>query len=299
MVTTTSTMFVSSTTGTGTTSSTCGSTVVMRGAGSSVDGEVNPTDYYFQSTVSNPLSSTTSDGNGELLTPRMDQKTMKQLRTGGHNNLNSSTVSATDDVSFKTLIRKRSTRMMSKARHNGDTNMQPPLKEIATGEYVLFPEEMQPVSLPPRPQQRSIMSQNRRRSRGPSKKSVKMTTIRQLNKEEPGVSFQFYGRSGVPPAPVSTLSSDVRSSCSTNDSFMNGTRSISSTRVSQFSDRVSLETNLGSLNPQSNLANAGHFIDGGFTPSIQEDEEAQALETLSGWLQASSVSTQDSFMWSR
>ncbi|KAF1775723.1 hypothetical protein GQ600_1721 [Phytophthora cactorum] len=298
MMTSNSTMFASSTAGTGPASSLSGSTVVMRGAGSFVDSEVNPTDYYNQTVP--PVNA--SDGNGELLTPRMDQKTESQLRTHGHHNqskkqrsvgLSNSKVSAAADVPPTALVRKYSGRMMSKARHTGDKNMQPPIKEVVAGEYFLYSEENIPVSLPHRQQQKQIVPHNRRRSRAQSNKSIKTTNTLPQHKEEPGVSFQFYGRSGAPP------STSMRSSCSTNDSFIMGSSSISSTRVSQYSDRVSLETNFGSFNPQSNLTNTGRFIDSGYTPSIQEDEEAQALEQLNGWLHASSVSTQGSFMLSR
>ncbi|ETI50385.1 hypothetical protein L914_05890 [Phytophthora nicotianae] len=302
MMTSNSTMFASSTAGTGPASSLSGSTVVMRGAGSFIDGEVNPTDYYYQ--TGPPVNST--DGNGELLTPRMDQKTENQFRTHGQNNKQrsvghgNSKVAGSADVPPTALVRKYSGRMMSKARHNGDKNMQPPIKEVVTGEYILYTEENIPVSLPHRQQQKQIVPRNRRRSRAQSNKSIKMNTLPQ-HKEEPGVSFQFYGRSGPPAPPAAVImssnrSASMRSSCSTNDSFIMGSSSVSSTRVSQYSDRVSLETNFGSFNPQSNLTNTGRFIDSGYTPSIQEDE---ALEQLNGWLHASSVSTQGSFMLSR
>ncbi|EEY57311.1 uncharacterized protein PITG_11153 [Phytophthora infestans T30-4] len=304
MMTSNSTMFASSTTGTGPASSLSGSTVVMRGARSSVDSDVNPTDYYNQTAP--------PEGNGELLTPRLDQKTENQLRAHGHPSQNkkqrgvshrNSKVSGADDAPSAALVRKYSGRMMSKARHNGDKSMQPPIKDVATGEYILYSEENIPVSLPHRQQQKQIVPRDRRRSRAQSNKSIKMTNTLPQHKEEPGVSFQFYGRCGAPvpppPAMLSNRSASMRSSCSTNDSFIMGSSSISSTRVSQYSDRVSLETNFGSLNPQSNLTNTGRFIDSGYTPSIQEDEEAQALEQLSGWLHASSVSTQGSFMLSR
>lgn len=300
MMTSISTGFARSTANTGTTSSINGSTVVMRGAGSVVDGDVNPTDYYFEPSGSNPMPSVTSDGHDEVLTPRMNQKTRQQRSTGCQHTINTSIVSAVDDVPSTTLVRKQSTRTMTKVRRIGDKEMQPPLREIVTGEYILYPDETNPVSLPLRPQHRAIVPPNRRRPHDPSNKCGRMTNIRQMHKDERGVSFQFHGLCSAPPPPVPTLSSNrslsVRSSCSTNDSFMMGTHSISSMRVSQFSDRVSLETNLGSLNPQSNLTKV---FESSFTPSIQEDEEAQALETLKGWLHASSVSTQDSFMWSR
>ncbi|POM71512.1 Hypothetical protein PHPALM_11912 [Phytophthora palmivora] len=281
MMTSNSTMFASST---GLNSS-HSSTVVMRGAGSFVDSEVNPTDYYYQTAPSN-----TSDGSG---TPRMDHKNNSHRKPRRN-----SKVSA--DVPVTALVRKGSGRMMSKARHNGDTNVKPPIKEVVTGEYILYTEENIPVSLPHRQQQKQIMAQ-RRRSRTQSKNAIPQ------HKEEPGVSFQFYGRSGNHsdvPVPVPMLMSSNRSisrssSCSTNDSFVVGSSSMSSVRVSQYSDRVSLETNFGSLNPQSNLGNTGRFIESSYAPSIQEDEEAQALEQLNGWLHASSVSTQDSFMLSR
>ncbi|KAG7384209.1 hypothetical protein PHYPSEUDO_002897 [Phytophthora pseudosyringae] len=312
MMTSNSTMFTNSTNGAGPTSSLSGSTVVMRGAGSFVDSEVNPADYYCQAAGPVPPG---SDGNAELLTPRMDKNAQKQLR--GHRSQSkrqrsvshrNSKVSTAADVAPTALVRKQSGRMLSKAKHSGDKNMQPPIKEVVTGEYILYSEENIPVSLPHRQQQKQIVPHNRRRSRAQSNKSIKMTSTRPQHKEEPGVSFQFYGRSGSgrggAPAPVPTLMSSNRSisrssSCSTNDSFVMGSSSMSSTRASQHSDRVSLETNFGSFNPQSNLANTGRFIESGYAPSIQEDEEAQALEQLNGWLHASSVSTQDSFMLSR
>ncbi|KAJ8575442.1 hypothetical protein ON010_g3770 [Phytophthora cinnamomi] len=197
--------------------------------------------------------------------------------------------------------------MLSKARHTGDKNVQPPIKEIVTGEYILYTDENIPVSLPHRQQHQQIVPHNRRRSRS-QPKSVKMGTRPQY-KEEPGVSFQFYGRGGngrapAPPAPVPTLMSSsrsisMRSSSSTNDSFIMSSSSISSTRGSTYSDRVSLETNFGSFNPPTALGNNSRLIESGYAPSIQEDDEAHALEQLNGWLHASSVSTQDSFMLSR
>ncbi|OWZ24594.1 hypothetical protein PHMEG_000350 [Phytophthora megakarya] len=291
MMTSNSTMFTSSTAA-GLNSSHSGSTVVMRGAGSFVDSEVNPTDYYYQTAPSH-----TSDGNAELLTPRADKNNTQHQHVKQRRNSK-----VTADVPPTTLVRRGSGRMLSKARHTGDKNMNPPIKEIMTGDYILYSEENIPVSLPHR-QQKQIVAHNRRRSRAQSRSA----TITRQHKDEPGVSFQFYGRSGSGPsgaAPVPTLMSSSRSisrssSCSTNDSFVMGSNSISSMRVSQYSDRVSLETNFGSFNPQSNLANTGRFIESGYAPSIQEDEEAQALEQLNGWLHASSVSTQDSFMLSR
>ncbi|KAK1931972.1 hypothetical protein P3T76_012472 [Phytophthora citrophthora] len=304
MMTSNSTMFTNSTNGTGLNSSHNGSTVVMRGAGSFVDSEVNPTDYYYQTGVAVPPSNSSE---GELLTPRMDMKTEKQFRgqskkqrSISHRN---SKVSGAADVPPTALVRKQSGRMMSKARHNGDKNMQPPIKEIMTGEYILYSEENIPVSLPHRQQQKQLVHHNRRRSRS---QGNKMKHTLPQHKEEPGVSFQFYGRSGnghgAAPGPVPTLMSNrsMSSSISTNDSFIMGSSSISSSRVSQFSDRASIETNFGSFNPQSNLGNTGgRFIESGYAPSIKEDEEAQALEQLQGWFHASSVSTQDSFMLSR
>ncbi|EGZ24304.1 hypothetical protein PHYSODRAFT_480413 [Phytophthora sojae] len=311
MMTSNSTMFTNSTVntvGAGPPSNLSGSTVVMRGAGSFADSDVNPTDYYY------PIApSTTSDENGnEVLTPRMDKKTDMQLRAERRSrktrqrsaSYRNSKVSASADVAPAALIRKQSGRMLSKARHTGDKNVQPPIKEIVTGEYILYTEENIPVSLPHRQQ---LVPHNRRRSRS-QPKSVKMGTRPQY-KEEPGVSFQFYGRSGngrapAPPAPVPSLMSSsrsmsMRSSSSTNDSFIMGSSSVSSTRASQYSDRVSLETNFGSFNPPTALGNTGRLIESGYAPSIQEDDEAQALEQLNGWLHASSVSTQDSFMLSR
>ncbi|GMF25872.1 unnamed protein product [Phytophthora lilii] len=301
MMTSNSTMFASSTntTGTGPPSNLSGSTVLMRGAG---DSDVNPADYFYQTAA--PVPPTSDDG-AELLTPRTD----KQIRSQGHRShakkQRSISRRTETDVPPTALVRKQSGRMMSKARHKGDKNMQPPIKEIVTGEYILYSEENIPVSLPHRHQQhQQIVPHNRRRTRTQSR-SAKMAA-RPQHKEEPGVSFQFYGRSGSGRggAPVPTMTSSNRSismssSCSTNDSFIMGSSSISSMRVSQYSDRVSLETNFGSLNPQSGLGNTGRFIESGYAPSIQEDDEAHALEQPNGWLHASSVSTQDSFMLSR
>ena len=127
-------------------------------------------------------------------------------------------------------------------------------------------------------------------------------------KEEPGVSFQFYGRGGnaAPPGLVSSArmgsSRSVCSSCSsTTDSFGVGPSSAStSVRASQCSSRVSLETNFGSLNPPSYVTTkGGRFLDGGYAPSIQENDEAQALQQLTGWFLASSIPTTDSCTLSR
>ncbi|KAG6620114.1 uncharacterized protein IUM83_05856 [Phytophthora cinnamomi] len=309
MMTSNSTMFACSTAGAGPPSNLSGSTVVMRGAGSFADSDVNPTDYYYPSALA------PSDDSGELLTPRVDKKTEMQLRADrrsqrkrqrslSHRN---SRAAGSTDVAPAALIRKQSGRMLSKARHTGDKNVQPPIKEIVTGEYILYTDENIPVSLPHRQQHQQIVPHNRRRSRS-QPKSVKMGTRPQY-KEEPGVSFQFYGRGGngrapAPPAPVPTLMSSsrsisMRSSSSTNDSFIMSSSSISSTRGSTYSDRVSLETNFGSFNPPTALGNNGRLIESGYAPSIQEDDEAHALEQLNGWLHASSVSTQDSFMLSR
>ncbi|KAL4160463.1 hypothetical protein PRNP1_001031 [Phytophthora ramorum] len=302
MMTSNSTTFASSNT------NLSGSTVLLRGAG---DSDLNPMDYYYGTVPpSNCL-----DDNAELLTPRMDKKPEPQSgqRRSQHKNRRSvsrrgeNNSALQNEVPTTALVRKQSGRMLSKARHKGDKNMQPPIKEIVTGDYILYTEENMPVSLPMRQQQKQMVPRNRRRSREQNK-SMKVAARPQY-KEEPGVSFQFYGRNGsghggAPAVPVPQMMSSNRSismssSCSTNDSFLMGSASISSTRVSQFSDRVSLETNFGSFNPQSTLNNTSRFIDSGYAPSIQEDDEAQALEQLNGWLHASSVSTQDSFMLSR
>jgi hypothetical protein len=308
---TSSTMFASSTNG-----NLSGSTVLLRGPnGSFADSDVNPTDYYYQTAAAVPPAGH-ADTNGEMLTPRMDQKTDRQLRRNqqqqGKKQRSASRRGETKpkpqaEAAPTALVRKQSGRMMARARRKGDKNMQPPIKEVVTGEYILYSEENNPVSLPHRQQQQQIVPHDRRRSRS-QHQSVDVPSRPQY-KEEPGVTFQFYGRSGsgrggapaVPvPAPMhSNRSISVSSSCSSNDSFMMSSGSISSMRVSQYSDRVSLETNFGSLNPQSNLANTGRFIESGYAPSIQEDDEAQALNELNGWLHASSVSTQDSFMVSR
>ncbi|GMF47308.1 unnamed protein product [Phytophthora fragariaefolia] len=306
-MTSNSTMFASSTMGPGPPSSLSGSTVVMRGAGSFADSEVNPTDYYNSGAPLAP--SATSEDSAELLTPRTERKKDVPLRSArrsqrkrslSHRN---SKGSASADGPPTTLMRKHSGRMVSKARHTGDKNLQPPIKEIMTGEYILFTEENVPVSLPHRQQHQQIVPRRRSRSQP---KSVQMGTRPQY-KEEPGVSFQFYerggnGRAPAPPAPLPTASSrsiSMSSSCSTNDSFMMGSSSMSSMRASQYSDRVSLETNFGSFNPPTAMGNTGRLIESGYAPSIQEDDEAQVLEQLNGWLHASSVSTQDSFMLSR
>ncbi|KAE9031286.1 hypothetical protein PF011_g177 [Phytophthora fragariae] len=299
IMTTNSTMFTNSTVGAGPPSNVSGSTVVMRGAGSFAESDVNPTDYYVQP----------GDNDNELLTPKKTEMQLraerrsKGRRSTSHRNSKRS-ASASADVAPAALTRKQSGRMISKARHTGDKNVQPPIKELVTGDYILYTEENIPVSLPHRQQHQQLVPHNRRRSRS-QPKSVKMGTRPQY-KEEPGVSFQFYGCSGnnrapAPPVPVPTLMSSTRSisSCSTNDSFIMSSSSMSSTRVSQYSDRVSLETNFGSFNPPTALGNTGRLIESGYAPSIQEDDEAQALKQLDGWLHASSVSTQDSFMLSR
>ncbi|KAG7395229.1 hypothetical protein PHYBOEH_004034 [Phytophthora boehmeriae] len=305
MMTSNSTMFTNSTAnGTGPASNLSGSTVVMRATDSFNNSEVNPTDYYYQTSAP---QADPSDSTGELLTPRMAKKLETTKRQQRHSrrqrnsNRGDSKVSGADAPIA--LVRKGSGRMRSKARHNGDANRRPPIKEVVTGEYILYSEENIPVSLPHRQQQQQQMVPHNRR-RNNSALSVKMSE-RPQHKEEPGVSFQFYGRSGsgrggAPPLPSNR---SLSSSISTNDSFLRGSQSISSVRASQASDRVSLETNFGSFNPQgmsNGLGNTGgRFIDSGYAPSIQEDDEALALEQLNGWLHASSVSTQDSFLMSR
>ncbi|CAH0478617.1 unnamed protein product [Peronospora belbahrii] len=248
-----------------------GTAVVMRGNESFADSDVNPADYYYPSA---PLPSDASDSSVELLTPsRRDQ-----------NRFSNSKVSNTATGSSATIVCKYSRRMMSKARQNGDKKMQPPFEEVVTGDFILYTEENLAVSLSHRQQQKQIVPHNRRQLRKQSKR-VKVANTRPQHKEEPGVSFQFYGRSGnvVPAPPISTLMLSNRSmsisNCSTNDSFMVSRSSISSMGMSQqYSDRVSLENNFGSLNPQSNLSTAGRLIENGYAPSIKEDDEAQALQ---------------------
>ncbi|KAF4323180.1 hypothetical protein BBO99_00003429 [Phytophthora kernoviae] len=310
MMTSNSTMFTNSTNnGTGPASNLSNSTVVMRATGSFAESEVNPADYYYQATgAADP-----SDSTGELLTPRMAKKLetskhRQQHQTRRQRSSNHGDAMVPDDVTPTALVRKGSGRMRSKARHNGDANRRPPIKEVVTGEFILYSEENIPVSLPHRQQQQQVVPHNRRRNN--SALSAKMVE-RPQHKDEPGVSFQFYGRSGsgrggVPPIPSGTMVASNRSlssSISTNDSFMMSSNSISSVRASQTSDRVSIETNFGSFNPHgmsNGLGNTGgRFIESGYAPSIQEDDEALALEQLNGWLHASSVSTQDSFLMSR
>lgn len=309
---TNSTMFNSSTNngvGAGPPSNLSGSTVLMRGAGSFADSDVNPADYYYQTAAPVPPSDT-SDYSAELLTPKMakqlETKHRQQRRSRRQRSVsNRSEAKVKTDMTPTALVRKGSGRMRSKARHGGDTSTRPPIKEVVTGEYILYTEENTPVSLPHRQQQQQLVP-HRKRSRAQNNSALNAKMMeRPQYKEEPGVSFQFYGRSGSGrgggPPPVSSnamvaSNRSLGSSVSSNDSFMMG--SSSSVRASQYSDRVSLETNFGSLNPQTALGNTGgRFIESGYAPSIREDEEV--LQELNGWLHASSVSTQDSFLMSR
>ncbi|KAI9921996.1 hypothetical protein PsorP6_002027 [Peronosclerospora sorghi] len=266
----------------------------MRNAGSFPDTEVNPTDFYDQTST---LPSTATESNGVPLTPRMDIKMdMHHSQNQGRNYK----VSNTSDISNTTLVHKPSRRVVSMERLNGDMNLQPPpIKEIVTGEFIHHAESDYPISLPYRQPQRQIMPRGRVQSHT-DRKTPMMSTTRPQYKEEPGVSFQFYGRSGsvATDGLVPTLRG-IRSgsSSSTNDSFVIGSSLMSTTRTSQYSDRFSLETNFGSFNPQHNL-NTGRRIESGYAPSIQEDEEAYALQQLTGWFHASSIS-QDSFMLQR
>ncbi|TDH65623.1 hypothetical protein CCR75_005681 [Bremia lactucae] len=276
-------MFASSTVGTGATCSNSGSTVIMRGAGSSIDGDVQSTDFY-DTTGPQPFNS--SESHGELLSTAQNRVHRQYKRT--------LKASATADGNLMDLVPMPSGCLMYKTRHN--KNGQPLIKEIGTDEFLVCPKENMPMSLPHRQQHKQIVLQNRRQAQVPKQKTITIRSSRPHRKDESGVSFQFHGRSGALPL---NRSLSLSSSCSTNESLLIRSNSISSTRVSQYSDRVSLETNFGSLHLQSNLSNTGRFIDSRCTPSIQENEEAQALEVLNGWLHASSVSTQDSFMWSR
>ncbi|CAI5710318.1 unnamed protein product [Hyaloperonospora brassicae] len=237
------------------------------------------------------------------------------------------TATAATAASTTTLVRKQSGRMVTRAtrRHCNDPATQPPIKEIVTGEFVPCTDENVPVSLLHRRQhkhkqvlphhhhhhhhQQQQQQPHQSRSRAQSKSSSAMGSLRRPQyKEEPGVSFQFYGRGGhaAPPGSVSSAlmgsSRSVCSSCSsTTDSFGVGPSSAStSVRASQCSSRVSLETNFGSLNPPSYVTTkGGRFLDGGYAPSIQENDEAQALQQLTGWFLASSIPTTDSCTLSR
>ncbi|CAH0492836.1 unnamed protein product [Peronospora farinosa] len=279
----------------------CTDSAIMRNAGSFGINEVNSTDYYCRSA---PTLSNASDSDDELLSSRMYKKKETQLRANSRRNMNqcrSSKVLATTDASTTALVSKYSRCLMSNSRHNGDKNIQPPIAEVVTNEFILYTEESIPVSLPHGQQRKQIVPHNQSESRIQTT-STKMTNTHLQHEEEPGVSFQFFGRSGssVPASPVPTLLLSSKSSCCNNDSFMIGSRSVSSMQVSHFSERISLEANIGSFNMQSNLSNAGRLIEGGgYALSIKEDDEAQALEKLTGWFHASSVSTQDSFMFLR
>ncbi|CAI5731620.1 unnamed protein product [Peronospora destructor] len=288
MMTSNGTMFANSTN--------CTDPAIMRNAEFFVNNEVNETDYYFQSA---PTLSNASDSDGELLILCMDSKNEMQLCVNSRRDVTqckSSKVLATADASTTALVSKYSRCMMSNPRHkNTDKNIQPSIAKVVTNEFILYTEDSIPVSLPHGQQQKQLVPHNQSQSRIQTS-SAKMTNTHRQHKGESGVSFQFFGCSG-PASSVSTLLLSSKSSCSNNDSFMIGSSSISSMRVSQFSDRMSLEANFGSFNLQPNLSNTGRFVESsGYALSIKEDEEAQALEKLTGWLHASSVSTQDSFM---
>uniref|UniRef100_A0AAV1UGT7 Uncharacterized protein n=1 Tax=Peronospora matthiolae TaxID=2874970 RepID=A0AAV1UGT7_9STRA len=301
MTTNSTTMLANSTSSMGASSSNVsGSTVVMWGSTSFMDSEVNPTDYVYDAA---PSAFSASACSHDSVTSRVHP-----VRENAHNCMNAhrhqmqrsiatSDVYTTTTTTTTTLVRKQSGRMVSKPnrRHHNDATTQPPIKEIVMGEFVHCTEENVLVSLPHRRQQ-FVPHRNRRAQ----SKSATMNSTRPQYKEEPGVSFQFYGRGGTV-APAVSVSSTLMgsnrsmSSTSTTDSFCIGPSSISSVRASQCSSRVSLETNYGSLNQkQSLLNNKSRFIDGGYAPSIQENGEAQALQQLTGWFLASSIPTQES-----
>ncbi|RLN88389.1 hypothetical protein BBJ28_00025642 [Nothophytophthora sp. Chile5] len=287
------------------------STVLMHGAGSFAESELNPTDYYYQTAVPPPPSSS-SDSNGGGMTPHQTKKAAKDMQPHqhqqkkrvdshhGHEKKQRShsgyTRKSPKAAEFTALVRKQSGRMVKKTRFHGDTSSsRPPIKEIVTGDYVFYSEKNAPVSLPAR-QQTQRRSRRRSRVLANAASESKMATTQQQMGDQ-GVSFQFFGRGGsgrngsaAAQVPAST-SLSISSSCSTNDSLMLGSNSISSMRVSQYTDRMSLETNFSSYNPR------GRLLENGYAPSIQED--AEALQTLNGWLLESPTSTQDSFMMSR
>ncbi|KAJ0411745.1 hypothetical protein ATCC90586_006704 [Pythium insidiosum] len=104
--------------------------------------------------------------------------------------------------------------------------------------------------------------------------------------DDQALSIQVYrGRQGR----VGRSSSRSSSHHSGSDSVVvRPSNSGSSVRASLASDRMSVDNNIGSFNPR------GRYIDGGYAPSIQEDEE-DAMQRLQGLLHnpspASSTST--------
>lgn len=220
------------------------------------------------------------------------------------------------------LVRKHSGRMVRKTASAPLEDGFSRFEELSSSnEYMLTADNIEHVTASQRSHRgRSERTTGGMKHRSQQQRSVTFraenTLVPRRGKQQQGSSFKFYGRGGsgqetaapAPAMPTTTTPSAAlvpsgRSASSRAPSSHSlassdalvvrpSTTSTSALGSSICSDRMSVDNNFGSYNPR-----AGRLLEGGYAPSIQEDDEA--LQRLDGWLHSSPTSTADSFMMSR
>lgn len=233
-------------------------TVLMRG--SSFGDEYSFADYYY-----NPNQSGGGRGSQGSFESRgsLDKKTPRSKKS----------------ASTTAIVRKNSGKMV-RMNTSGSSSRSQRFEELPQ-EYTLYSDHTA-----------STLTTSQSFREGASRRRARLQSgsSRGASAKE-GCSFKFYGRGGN--SSVSTATSSFSSNHgagSKSDSLVLSSSAASSLRFSASSDRMSVDNNFGSYNPR------GMFLESGYTPSIQEDnDDDAALQALNSWLQASPTSTAGSF----